>query len=448
VTLPRSGGAGLRRWRLIGKMPAGEPPLTDTLRSTLPRLQATRFVRALGQGVLSVVFSLALIDIGWSPAAAGLLFTVGGLGNALASWLVGMASDRQGRRSFLLAFEALSLAAGLLLAVRVDALFLGIASLVAGFGRNQGGVPGLVSPAEQAWLARSAPAAGRGMLFSVNAALGFLGMGVGSLAAGLVPAAGHFLSGMDVYRPFFFFAALTSAADLALLVGAAEGQPEAQPAPTAAAASGAAVGGNHGGGDDGAVHRQENGVMIRMALINALNGVAIGLTSPLLVYWFKLRFDATPEALGYVFAATFVATAAASVWTGTLSRKVGIVKAVVSVRLVAVALFVVLPLMPTLWLASIVHAARTAFGRGSAGARQALAVNLVRDSRRGVASSINQVSMNLPNAAGPGIAGLFLEAGNLTMPFFLAAGMQFLYGTLYGAAFARYERAPREAARG
>jgi predicted MFS family arabinose efflux permease len=72
-----------------------------------------------------------------------------------------------------------------------------------------------------------------------------------------------------------------------------------------------------------------------------------------------------------------------------------------------------------------------------------------------MASSINQVSMNLPNAAGPGIAGLFLEAGHLTLPFFLAAAMQFLYGTLYGAAFGRYDeagaapgRGPRGSARG
>jgi predicted MFS family arabinose efflux permease len=262
-----------------------------------------------------------------------------------------------------------------------------------------------------------------------------------------------YLGGLDVYRPFFLVVAATAAVDLALLLGAREDLQDSSQrdsilgSPDGTAPADAA--------SERTLRRSENAVMTKMALINALNGVAIGLTSPLLVYWFTLRFGVGPEAIGLVFGVTFVATAAASFWTGRLTQRVGIVKAVVSVRLVAVALFVLLPLMPTFWLASVVHVARTAFGRGSAGARQALAVNLVRDSRRGMASSINQVSMNLPNAAGPGIAGLFLEAGHLTLPFFLAAAMQFLYGTLYGAAFGRYDeagaapgRGPRGSARG
>jgi len=425
----------------------------DDLRSTAIRLQATRFVRAVGQGILSVVFSLALIDLDWNPAAAGLLFTVGGLANGAATWLVGMASDRRGRRIFLLLFESLTLAAALVLSARLDGVLLALSSLFVGFGRNQGGVPGIVSPAEQAWLARSASTEGRGMLFSVNSALGFFGMGAGSLAAVLVPVLRAFLPGLNAYRPFFFLVAVTAAIDVALLLGAREDR-GAGPATAAdafprrsdardsllAAAAGVQTA---DAAQEKALRSAENAVMAKMALINGLNGVAIGLTSPLLVYWFTLRFSVGPEAIGAVFAATFVATAAASFWTGRLSQRVGIVRAVVSARLVAVALFVLLPLMPTFWLASIVHIARTAFGRGSAGARQALAVNLVRDSRRGMASSINQVSMNLPNAVGPGIAGLFLNAGQLALPFFLAAAMQFFYGTLYGAAFGRYERAAR-----
>ena len=69
----------------------------------------------------------------------------------------------------------------------------------------------------------------------------------------------------------------------------------------------------------------------------------------------------------------------------------------------------------------------------------ALAVSLVREHRRGLTGSINNVSMRLPNAVGPSIAGLFLEAGRLTMPFMTAAILQALYAVSYGLAFRRTE---------
>ena len=110
----------------------------------------------------------------------------------------------------------------------------------------------------------------------------------------------------------------------------------------------------------------------------------------------------------------------------------------VAVRLAA-ALLVVLPLAPTFGLAAAIHIIRSAVARGSVGARRALAVSLVREHRRGLAGSINNVSMRLPNAVGPSIAGLFLEAGRLTMPFMTAAILQALYAVSYGLAFRRTE---------
>src|SRR5690606_2831076 len=77
------------------------------------------------------------------------------------------------------------------------------------------------------------------------------------------------------------------------------------------------------GAESGEIRRLENGIMIRMALINALNGVAIGLTGPLLVYWFNVKFGVGPGALGPVFALTYIVTGLASVWTGKLTERMG-----------------------------------------------------------------------------------------------------------------------------
>ena len=174
-------------------------------------------------------------------------------------------------------------------------------------------------------------------------------------------------------------------------------------------------------------------------MINGLNGLAVGLTGPLLSYWFALRFHVGPAAIAPVMAAAFAITAASSLLTGRLTQSIGIVRSVVWSRVVGVALLVLFPLMPVYWLAALVYLLRSAFNRGSAGARQAMTVGLVRDERRGFATSLNAVSMQLPRSAGPSVAGYFLDMGFFTTPFMVAAALQAAYVILFGRTFRDYE---------
>jgi MFS family permease len=310
----------------------------------------------------------------------------------------------------------------------------------------------MMSPAEQAWLSQGATAARRGMLFSTNAALAFLGMAAGSVLTGLLPSVQSFLPGLLAYRAYFLLVGIGAVVNSVLLLNAKDlsrtdpgGDTVDLQIDRRVKKADSACRDSPSAGERG-VRRTENLFIAKLAFINGLNGIAIGLTSPLLVYWFKLRFGAGPAAIGPVFALTFLLTAASSLWTGKLTERFGIVRAVVVVRLAAVGMLVLMPLMPTFALAAIVHVLRSALGRGSIGARQALAMNLVRDSRRGFASSINSISMTLPQSVSPSIAGLLLEAGRLNLPFLLAAVLQLLFVTLYGVTFRRYDNAP--AARG
>lgn len=430
---------------------------------TVRRLQATRFVRSVGQGALFVLFTLYMKDLGWSAAALGLLFSIGGLFTSTTDWFVGMVCDRVGRKIFLLLHETMMLLSAVVLLCVEDVRLLAAASLLLGYGRAQSGVPSGASAAEQAWLAERVPPAERGGVFSSNSALGFFGMGLGSVLAGAAPWIGQYLPGTLAYRPFFILAALGALINLSMLWSAVETYKGARFGPGASRPDAEGAGAGRAERDRAdeerrtlieriagpnatpeEIRRKENGIMLRMALINGLNGFAIGLTGPLLVYWFNLKFGAGPGALGPVYALTYVVTGLASLWTGKLTERVGIVRAVVTVRLASVIALVLVPLMPTFTLASVVHVLRSALARGSIGARRALAVNLVRDERRGLASGINNISAQFPQALGPSIAGAFIAAGEMAMPFFIGAAMQFLYGTLYGAAFGPYDVTSRE----
>ena len=126
-----------------------------TLDPVARQLIVARFLRSIAQGALGVDFTLYLKLRHWSAPEVGLLLMAGGLAGAGLSLLVGTASDRIGRRLFLLVYEA-----GLIVGTLAIILFPSVPVLVLtaalfGFGRGANGASGPFAPAEQAWLAQS-----------------------------------------------------------------------------------------------------------------------------------------------------------------------------------------------------------------------------------------------------------------------------------------------------
>jgi MFS family permease len=170
-----------------------------------------------------------------------------------------------------------------------------------------------------------------------------------------------------------------------------------------------------------------------------INGTAIGLFGPLTSYWFSIKFGIGPEAIGPVFALTFVTTGLSSLWAGRLSERIGLVRSVMTIRIVGFFVLVALPFAPWYWLAAVLYIVRSALNRGTAGPREALTVGLVRDERRGMATSVANAGFQLPGAAGPTLAGFMIAEGALAMPWLVGAGLQLFYIWLNGRFFASYE---------
>lgn len=339
---------------------------------------------------------------------------------------VGILSDRTGRKPFLIVYEWIIIVMGVAATVSQQPVLLGAAAIIGGFGRGAGGAAGPFAPAEGAWLAEEIAPKARGMIYSLNTSLGFYGMAIGAGIAGLTPLWAHWLPGTLRFRPLFALTALAALVNVGILWWTPGGtRPQPQPPEEAAERRAAA--------------HEENKSLRLLALTNAFNGLAIGLTGPLVPYWFALKFGVGTAKIGPMFALTFLLTGSASLITGALTRRLGIVRSVVVSRSAGLALLAVLPLLPTYVLASGAYALRSAFNRGTVGARQALAVGLVSDSRRGLASSLNAVSTQLPSALGPTIAGFLLQAGQLAAPFYCAAALQLIYLSLYGKIFRAYE---------
>ncbi len=389
------------------------------------RVILARMARAFGQGVWQVDFALYLHALGWGAPAIGALYTSALAVNAFATAVMGPLVDRHGSRAFLLSFEVAQMAAALLAFFSTTAAALVAATLVAGYGRGANGAAGPFAPAEQAWLSHSLPARRWGEGLSLNTALAVAGMGFGALAAAL-PAlwAGDAIQAQD-YRWLFLLPLLGALLGCALLWRAHEtraapnddGTPRA-PAPLTA---------------------EQRSNLWRLSAVNGLNGLGIGLVGPLMAYWFLLKFGAGPEKIGTIMALGFFLTTALALGAGRLSTRLGVVETVARLRLAGLGLLLLIPLMPMFWLAAVFYVLRMAINRGTVGPRQALALSLLPPERRGLAAMTNSLSMQVPRAFGPLVAGIFFHYHWLILPFVLATILQGAYILLFRHYFRRWD---------
>ncbi|MGH8297609.1 MAG: MFS transporter, partial [Steroidobacteraceae bacterium] len=326
-----------------------------TLPPNVRRLLAARAARSLGQGATVASFALYLQALGFSGAAIGLVLMAGLLFGALLTLVIGPLSDKVSRRALLIGYEIAAALAALAAMLAPDMTVLIAAATVAGFGRGANGAAGPFSPVEQAWLAREVTGEARRRAFSINATLGFLGMAAGAALIVLPVALGAGFSSLTSYRALFALPLAGSVVSLFLIaqtrVTAAAPHPAAAPARAS----------------DAHVIRAENRLLRRLAAASAINGLAVGIVNPLIAYWFLRRFDQGPAVIGPALAVSFVLASAGSVLGGRLSRRLGVVRSVVWMRLVGLGLLVAIPFSPTFLVAAGLYALRSACNRGTAG---------------------------------------------------------------------------------
>lgn len=384
-------------------------------------LVSARLVRSVWQGALVVDFALYLRALGWSAVAISTVLAAALLAGAVLTMLFGPLSDRFGRRQFLLAYDAAQGLAAAVALVTTAPPLLAAAAIVGGFGRGGNGAAGPFSPVEQAWLAQCVPAARRGPFYSLNAAVGFVGMAAGAVLAGLPQWTAGAAPPADAYRPLFALAALLSLVSFGLLAAGSDIKSDLGPRMPEP--------------DRGAERRRENRLIRRLVLANALNGTGLGLTGPLISYWFALRFHQGPGTIGPMIAVGFVLAAGSSLVSRWLMRRMSVVRVIVLMRAAGLVLLVALPFSRSFALASVLYVGRTVLNRGTSGPRSAVNIGLVHPTRRGFSAASANVALQIPRAIGPVLAGLCYQAGLLAEPFLAAAVFQAAYVWIYHRSF-------------
>lgn len=167
-------------------------------------------------------------------------------------------------------------------------------------------------------------------------------------------------------------------------------------------------------------------VIAKFTTINGLIGFGAGLIIPLIPTWMLYKFKVSDSVSGPLLALSNVTIGFGSIASPALSRRLGVVGAIVATTGFSTFFMFTLAVIPDVVLAGGVYVIRSMLMNMSSPLLDSFIMSQVRPEERGFTSAVNSVIWRLPNSVSTYIGGVLLQSGYFDLPFYLA-------GTLYVA---------------
>ena len=375
-------------------------------------------------GFLSVVLVLYLVQVGLSEAQVGLLLSLTLAGDALVSLWLTTNADRIGRKRMLIIGAVLVIFAGAVFLLTNNVVLL-IAAAIIGVISPTGNEIGPFLPIEQAALSQLLPDNRRTQLFAWYNLAGSVATACGALISGWLAQtlqAGGMLT-LDAYRIVLTLYAASGGvliALFALLEPVIEATPLTQPTTNRFGLS-----------------PQSRGIVARLSGLFALDAFAGAFVAQTLIaYWFNLKFGVATGTIGAIFFGANILAGLSALSAAGLARRFGLINTMVFTHLPSNVLLMLVPLMPTLPLASVVLLLRFSISQMDVPTRQSYTAAVVRPEERSAAAGITGIARSVGSALSPSLTGIFLSNPSLlSMPFFLAGGLKVVYDLLLYRSF-------------
>ncbi|MBF6568930.1 MAG: MFS transporter [Candidatus Binataceae bacterium] len=420
----------------------------EWLKHDLLYLLAGRAIRSFAQGYLLIIVPLYLSMLGYDAEHLGILFAASAATSAILVAAIGVLSDRFGRKTLLILISLMTAGGGVVFALSSNFLVLvagaALGTIGRGGGVGSGGAWGPYYPAEQALIAEQASDRQRTTIFGVISFVGVIASALGSLLAYMPQLMQRFagLTLIDGYRGLFALTALLGIAMALIVLPVHESHRHAHPEPRS----------RHPQLTPQRGPRRLFGISLsreswhlisRFMITNSINGLAIGMLGPFIVYWFYRRYGVGAGTLGGLFFFMNLIAAVPYLSAGRLAARMGAVGAVVWTRGISVILLLVLAVMPTFTLAAIVFGIRMVFNTLSLPVRQSYLMGVIRPSERASAAGLANLPMHAASSVTPYFAGYLMQYIALSLPLEIAAVLMGLNTALYYIFF-RNIRPPEE----
>jgi MFS family permease len=383
-------------------------------------LLAARGLRGIGDGLVSLLLPVYLLELGYGAFETGVIATATLLGSALLTLLIGLCGHRASGRALLIGAALLMTLTGIAFAGLEDFWPLLLVAFVGTLNPSSGDVS-VFLPLEQAQLARMVTDRDRTRLFAIYSFVGTIAAALGALGAAL-PEAGTHLFGVTLkaalQATFLFYAGLGG---VTLLLY--------RRLPKMAAAA-----------DGGAVAAQPLGrsrrIVLTLAALFSLDAFAGGfVTQSLLALWLFAHFGLSLAAAAAIFFWTGLLSALSYFAAAWIADRVGLVNTMVFTHLPANLCLALVPLVPNFWLAIALLLARSALSQMDVPTRTSYVMAVVPPDERPAAASLTSVPRSLAAALSPMLAGSLLAASGFGWPLIIAGGLKIVYDLLLLAMF-------------
>ena len=395
----------------------------------VPWLLTGRIARSFSQAVLVIAVPLYVSAAGYSTVQVGYLLSLALLGSTVLTLIVGIFSDRYGRKLMLMAIAALGIVGASVFSVTttfwVLAVMAGIAA-VRGGGAGSGGGFGPFYPAEQALIAESSSDRQRNTVFSTLSLVGVLAAALGS-AVMVIPdiLQEHHIGAVESYRPIFWIAAFVSFAVLLLTLPIRE---KHQP-PTAPKNSGTKI--------------STWKLIGRLWLTNGVNGFFIGVIGPFLTYWLAARYGATATAIATLYLVANLLTAFSYLAAPAIAHRFRSVPTIIVTRLGTVVLMAGMALAPTFFWAFLTYTLRIMVNSISIPIRQSFVMGISEEQGRSRVAAFGSLPAQGTGVVSPTIASHLMQSVSAAAPIWMATGASAINAVLW-TLFFRKVKPPEE----
>ena len=385
-------------------------------------IMASRGIRAFAFSYLSVIFAIYLSQLGYTTVTVGLVVSTAYASGAVLTALWGYLSDRFGRKNILMLLAALTIVSNLIYIFFSHLIFIIAAVIIANVGAGgsgaggQGGGP--MSPVEQALLAEKCTAANRNKVFAANAFVGSMMGSLGALLSGLPQYLQESWGWQSIpsYKPLF---ALTIFFSIILIFAYSRIDEHHVPKNRATKTASTKV----------------NRFVLKMSLLGMVDNLGGGLISPLISYWFFLRYGVELKSLGFMFFLSYFLAALSFLSAPVIARRIGVVRTMAFSHGAASLIYLFLPLAPTFTIAAAMTIIRSYLAYMDNPLRSSFIMGVVRPEDRGSAAGFTTLSRHVPVAISPTLAAYMMQAFSLNVPIFVGGFLQVFHDCTFYVMF-------------
>ncbi|MEL6893827.1 MAG: MFS transporter [Actinomycetota bacterium] len=395
-------------------------------------LLQTRAIRAVGDGVVSVVLAAHLTSIGLSEFEIGAVVAATMLGSAALTLVVGFRAHALPRRLLLQGLAVLMIVTGLGFAAVTAFGVLLVIALVGTLNPSSGDVSAFL-PTEQALLPSTAPDEQRTALFARYGLVGTLVAALGAALAGVPEwvATQTDVSAVTALRWSFVGYAFLG---LVILLRYRRLSDELDTSTSAQGSRRAPLG-------------ESRGVVYRLAALFSLDSFGGGFTvTAIIVLWLQNRHDLSTATSGAVFFWAGLLAAFSQLLAPRLAARIGLVRTMAFTHIPANVFLIAAALMPNAPLAIALLLVRAALSQMDSPARNSYVMAMVAPHERSAAASVTGVPRSLVAAVPPLFAGWLLSTTDFGWPLVIAGVIKIVYDLILLAQF-RELRPPEEVAR-